>query len=114
MFICLCEHSYFISEKLNVNMKKTQIIFSRGKIENNVNFKLGFQNVKVVSDYIYLGVTFNYNGNFSKAIKKQLNSARKAMFSLVTKARRLFLPNDIVIDLFVKTVLPILLYGSEI
>ena len=43
-----------------------------------------------------------------------MNQARKAMFSLLTKARRLSLPVDIQCDLFEKIVLPILLYGSEV
>ena len=36
------------------------------------------------------------------------------MFSMLTKSRRLLLPIDIQIDLFHKTVLPILLYGCEV
>ena len=47
-------------------------------------------------------------------MEKQIDQARKAMFSMLTKARRLQLPVDIQIDLFDKTVLPILLYGSEV
>ena len=100
---------------LKVNIDKTQIIiFSRGKVRLYPVFKLGSQTVKVVDEYVYLGTTFNFNGTFSKAKKKQINQARKAMFSLLTKSRRLSLPVDIQCELFEKIVLPILLYGSEV
>ena len=100
---------------LKVNIDKTEIIiFSKGKVRNFPVFKLGSKTVKVVDEYVYLGTTFNFNGKFSKAIKKQINQARKAMFSLLTKSRRLSLPVDIQIELFEKIVLPILLYGSEV
>ena len=57
---------------------------------------------------------FQFNGSFTKAIEKQISQATKAMYGLITKARRLFLPLDIVCELFDKTVLPVLLYGCEI
>ena len=49
-----------------------------------------------------------------KAIKKQVNQASNAMFSLIIKSRRLALPVDIQCELFDKIVVPILLYGSEV
>ena len=45
---------------------------------------------------------------------KQLGQARKAMFILFSKARILRLPVDITLELFDKTIVPILLYGVEI
>ena len=33
-------------------------------------------------DYNYLGLLFNYNGNFFKAIQKLVDQARKALYSL--------------------------------
>ena len=89
-------------------------MFSRGKIRKIPNFYYGEEQVEVVDDYVYLGVKFNYNGNFTKAIEKQIDQARKAMFSMITKARRLQLPVDTQIEIFDRTVLPILLYGSEV
>ena len=100
---------------LNVNLTKTKvIIFSRGKIRNLPEFFYGEEKVEIVDDYVYLGVTINYNGSFTKAIQKQISQARKAMFSMLTKASRLQLPLDIQLELFDKTVLPVLLYGCEI
>ena len=57
---------------------------------------------------------FNYNGTFVKAIERQIQQATKAMYSLLTKSRRLCLPIDITCDLFDKTVLPVLIYSCEI
>ena len=51
-------------------------------------------------EYPYLGVVFNYNGKFKKAIDKQIASARRAMFILLKKAKILKLPIDVQLELF--------------
>ena len=100
---------------LTVNLTKTKIIiFSKGRVTKHIDFTFNGKPVEVVDDYVYLGTTFNYNGNTAKAITKQIDQGRKAMFSLLTKAKRLELPIDVVLDLFDKTVLPVLLYGCEV
>ena len=100
---------------LTVNLSKTKIIiFSKGKITNHRDFTFNDKLVEVVDEYVYLGTTFYYNGTFHNAISKQIDQASKAMFSILTKSRRLMLPIDIQIDLFEKTVVPILLYGCEV
>ena len=45
---------------------------------------------------------------------KQFGQAPKAMFTLFRKAQILRLPVDITLELFDKTIVPILLYGVEI
>ena len=65
-------------------------------------------------DYVYLGVTFNYDGSFKKAIEKQITQARKAMYALLQKAKILRLPFDIIFELYEQCVIPVLLYGSEV
>ena len=100
---------------LNVNIDKTKIvIFSRGKVRKTGSFTFNNQALEVVDDYVYLGITFNYNNSFRKAQAKQLNQARRAMYSMLNKIYHLDLPVDIQIELFDQLVLPILLYGSEI
>ena len=66
-----------------------------------------------MDDFSYLGIKFNYNGKFGKTKKHLVDQARKAMFSLVRKARKLFLPFDIQLHLFDSMITPILLYGTE-
>ena len=82
-------HQYCTMYKLSVNIAKSKIIvFSRGKVRRFSSFKYGFDVIEVVSDYLYLGITMNYNNKFDKAMKKQLDQGRKAQFSLLVKAKK--------------------------
>ena len=56
----------------------------------------------------------SYNGTFKLAIKNVYNIANRAMFELLKKGRSLFLDTDVMLKMFDCTVLPILLYGSEV
>ena len=108
-------YDYCKQWKLTVNISKTKVvIFSRGKVRKYPVFMYGDCKLEVVDDYIYLGSKFNYNGKFNKAIAKQVMQAKRAMFDLLTKSRRLSLPIDIQLELFDRMVVPILLYGSEV
>ena len=108
-------HEYCVNWDLKVNISKTNIvIFSRGKVKKYPTFKIGQEVVDVKDDYVYLGVTFNYNGSFRKAMEKQIMQARKAMYSLLHKAKILRLPFDITFELYEQCVIPVLLYGSEV
>ncbi|XP_071508531.1 uncharacterized protein [Diadema antillarum] len=108
-------HGYCIDWKLSVNTTKTKVlIFSRGKVRNFPLFSFGEDKLDVVDDFVYLGIQFNYNGSFKKAISKQVTQARKALFSMSLKVQKLKLPVDIQCELFDQLVLPILLYGCEV
>ena len=101
--------------KLQINVTKTKVvIFSRGKVRNIPNFKYGDESIEVVSDYVYLGTTFNYNGKMNKAMKKQVTQARRALFSMLVKCKKLELPIDINCELFDSLIVPILTYGCEL
>ena len=107
--------SYCDKWQLTLNTSKTKVVvFSRGKIRRKPSFTLGDSPVEVVEDYSYLGCTFNYNNRFTKAVNKQVNQARRALYSLLSKSRNLRLPLDLQIQLFDQLVLPILLYGCEV
>ena len=108
-------YNYCIKNCLHVNTDKTKIvIFSRGKVKKYPVFNYGDSIIEVVNDYVYLGVTINYDNKFAKAIRKQLDQGRRAQFALLVKARKLDLPIDVQCILFDKTVIPVLLYGSEV
>lgn len=81
--------SYCGDWRLGVNCRKTKIvIFSRGRVDiNNYDFRLEEENVEVVSDYRYLGIIFNYNGNFRKGQLDLITKAKKAMYMLIGKCR---------------------------
>ena len=100
---------------LKVNTANTKIVvIARGKVRKYPKFHLGSNEIKVVEQYVYLRILFNYNGSFKNAINKQITRARKAMFAVIEKAKVLRLPVDIVCELFNVCVVPVLLYGSEI
>lgn len=107
--------SYCETWKLQVNVNKTKVlVFGKGRKSNKVVFKLGNYELEQVDEYKYLGLLFSRSGTFYKAKQQIAEQARKAMFSLLRSIRRLSLPIDIQIELFEKTIKPILLYGSEI
>ena len=72
--------------KIQINVSKTKVvIFSRGKVRNVPNFRYGEEEIEIVDDYVYLDITFNYNGKMDKAINKQLAQAlRRALFSMLS------------------------------
>ena len=55
-----------------------------------------------------------YKRRFGKTKKHLTDQARKAMFSVMTKVKKLCLPVDIQLQLFDSMLSPILLYGSEV
>ena len=81
-------HDYCGMYKLTVNIKNTKIIvFSRRKVKRFPTFKYGGNTIEVVSDYIYLGITINFNNKFNKAIKI-IDQGRKASFSMLIKTKK--------------------------
>ena len=71
------------------------VIFSKGKIENKPIFEYNGENIDVVDDSVYLGVTFNYNGSFHKTKAYLVEEGRKNMLSVLKKTRKLGLRIDI-------------------
>ena len=101
--------------KLSINVTRTHVMtFSRGKITNKNTFY--FEEIDLVNtdSYKYLGIIFNYNGKYWVAKQDLLLRGKRAMFALITKARKLHLPIDVQLELFDAVVTPVVLYGSEI
>ena len=98
--------------KLNTGKCKI-VIFSRGLVRKYPDFFIGDDVIEVVRDFTYLGIKLNYNNRFNVAQKDLFQRASRAMFSLIKKSKTLHLPLDIMLDLFDKTVLPVLIYGCE-
>ena len=74
-------HQYCTMYTLSVNIAKSKIIvFSGGKVRRFSFFKYGFDVIEVVSGYVYLGITMNYNNKFDKAILKNLIKGIKHNF----------------------------------
>ena len=68
----------------------------------------------VDDSFVYLGTMFCYNGRFIKNNQRLYDQARKAMFAVMSKSRKLPLPVNIQLQLFDSMVIPILLFGSEV
>ena len=100
-------YDYYKAWSLSVNISKTKVvIFSNGKVRRFAKFYLG-EEVDVVYDYVYLEVTFNYNGPYTKAMEKQINQARKAMLIVLEKAQIWNLPFDMICELYEKCAFPV-------
>ena len=103
--------------RLTVNAAKTKIIIfnSRGRPKPTTKFTLKGADIEIINEYKYLGIYFSQSGAFVSAKKHIAEQANKAVFSFIKNIKRLsLLPFDIQIDLFEKTIKPILLYGYEI
>ncbi len=74
----------------------------------------GTESLEVVNEYVYPGITFNFNGKFTKAINKQILQAKRANYSIIAKGRKFELPIDVQLHLFDTCILPILLYGCKV
>jgi hypothetical protein len=101
--------------KLTVNTDKTKIVIFGSRVANDQTLYI-FNNkqLEIVNEYKYLGIYLSKTGSYLKAKQHIAQQATKAMFMLMKKIRVLNLSYDIQIELFNKTIRPILLYGSEL
>ena len=100
--------------KLNVNYNKTKIMVFRLRNTQNLELKLGEYVISICDEFKYLGVIFSKSRSFLKAIKHNVDHAKKAMHLLYKRIRNLHIPIDLQIELFNHTIMPILLYGCEV
>ena len=90
------------------------VVFSRGKIRNKPQFYLNGECLETVDSQMYLGIMFNYNGSFKKAVKYLYDKASRAMFEILKRSKALRLDIDTTLHMFDTLVTPILLYGCEV
>ena len=108
-------HVYCLRWGLEVNLDKTKVvIFGKRRVQNHPGFLFGSEEVKVVDEYIYLGITFYCTGNFAHTISRQILQASKAMNALMWRCAKMNLTPDLIIDLYSKMIIPIITYGSEV
>ena len=106
---------YCSTWKLKVNTSKTKIIiFSGGRLPQNINFIYDGNALEIVNELTYLGLNFSRTGSFMSAKKILVRKANKAMYEVLKKGRLHNLSVKSQYDLFDKIVKPILLYGCEI
>ena len=99
---------------LKVNPAKTKItIFANRKNHQAPKFMYNGKKLAVGDNVVYLGTMFSCDGRFLKNSQRLFNMARKVMFAVLNKSRKLLLPVDIQLKLFDTMVAPICLHGSE-
>ena len=109
-------HSYCITWKLQLNIKKTKVIvFNTRKSKEQYTFMFGQDKISICDQCAYLGIIFNKNGNFKDAVHLLKEKGNKAMFVLrgALYTGITFQP-DLPLKVFDSTVRPILVYGSEV
>lgn len=100
--------------KLKVNQSKTKVVIFGARTTDRYRFVLDGENLEIADNFKYLGIFFSKSRSFLKARKHVLEQARKALFLLYKRIRHFNLPIDLQLKLFDHTIVPILLYGSEI
>ena len=76
--------------KLEANPAKTKVvIFAKRKVKENPVITYNGEQIVVVDDFVYLGVTFTHNVSFTKHKNHLLEQGRKAMFSVLRKTKKL-------------------------
>ena len=84
-----------------------------GKHKKNVNFYINDKEIEIVKNFKYLGITFTNNRRFIETIKLNIAKGKRAMYSIISKAKCNGLSISCQIHLFKITVIPIFLYGCE-
>jgi hypothetical protein len=81
-----------------------------------LKFHIDNNEIEIVKEYKYLGIFFARSGSFLNIRKYLQEKATKSMYGncLLQKCRKNKLSIQCQLDMFDKTILPILLYGSEI
>ena len=111
--------SFYKAIKNNIDhaKKAMHILYKRIRILNipiDLEFKLGEHVINTCDEFKYLGVVFSKNRSFYKAIKNNIDHAKKAMHILYKRIRILNIPIDLEIEIFNHIILSILSYGCEV
>ena len=100
--------------RLSINYTKTNILIFGVKNKECFHFQLDNNKIDIVDTFKYLGVAFSSSRSFLKARLHAVQQAWKALCLLYKRVRYFDLPLKLQIKLFDHTIVPILLYGSEI
>ena len=97
-----------------MNHKKSKIlIFEPRREPCNSIFKIGFEVLERVYSYRYLGIVLEYTGHYKSAKNDLYMRSQKAYFKLRKLLGSEYINPKLFLDVFDKTVLPVLLYNSE-
>ena len=99
--------------RLSINYSKTKVMIFGFRNVNNFSFRLDGNILAITDCFKYLRVYFSKARTFYKR-KHSYDQARKAMHLLLKRIRTFNLPLDLQLKDFYHTIMPILLYGSEV
>ena len=92
----------------------TKIVVSKkGRLNLNIKFTYGNDNLEIVDTFNYLGVVFTRTGPFLNATKTLSGKGLKAFGALIAMTRGKVVPMNIKLDLFDSFVTSTLSYGCE-
>ena len=100
--------------KLDINYLKTKVMIFGIRNLENFRFELNGNIIEIVDTFKYLGIYFSKSRTFYKARKHCYDQGKKAMHLFLKRIRSLNVPLDLQLKLLDHTIVPILLYGSEI
>jgi hypothetical protein len=109
-------HEYCNKWGLEVNVNKTKIVVfrKRGGLRAGENWLYGQDNIEIVNDFNYLGVTLNYTGNFNLNTQTLYGKSLKALNNLVANLKKYETKPKIALQLFDSFIGSILMYASEV
>ena len=107
---------YCVKWGLEVNVAKTKIVVfrKRGILKRNEHWVYNNELLETVDHFNYLGITFNYTGNFKINIETIYGKGVKAMNSLISNINKYKTNPKIALQLFDAFVSSTISYGCEV
>lgn len=102
--------------RLQISEEKSKILmFSKGSRHSGINWEVNGQKYEEVKSFVYLGVEFQRNGQFTRHFKAVARKASRRATEVWSLGERLF-PNSFPtrLQMWNSLVLPIFLYASEV
>ena len=110
-------NSWCRKNHMSVNSNKSQIVHFRPRSvhRSNYSFKCGSDNLGIVEQYVYLGLTLTEFLDFNITAKMVAQSAGRALGLLIAKFKSLGgMPFDVFSKLYDSLVWPVIAYGAVI
>jgi len=109
-----CAAKFFAERGLRLNLDKTKVVIFRrgGPVGTKMWFSWRGRLIRIVSTYVYLGITFSSSGSFRIACKEAIRKglqAQGAIFSTLPKVKQMDL--DLANKLFESLSRSTLFYG---
>ena len=103
---------------LQINIPKTKnIVFRKQRAtctKRHENWKYWHDNIDIVNNFIYLGVTINYTGNFNLNTNTLRGKGLKALNILLTNLKNYSCKPKVALQLFDAFVSSIITYSCEL